>query len=112
MSNPRVALVTGAGTGTGRSVAHAVLAQLYAVVLVGRRRPLLEEPARLAPPDAEAVVAPADVGDPASVASVFRMTRDTLGRLDVLFNNAGLASLGGSIEDVWIEGWAEVGVAR
>jgi NAD(P)-dependent dehydrogenase (short-subunit alcohol dehydrogenase family) len=111
MSDRRTAIVTGAGTGIGRSVALALLREGYAVVLAGRRREWLEETARQAPPESHAIVAPADVADPSSVASLFRMTRDTLGRLDVLFNNAGRASLSASIEDVTLEQWnAVVGV--
>jgi len=108
MSDRRTAIVTGAGTGIGRSVALALLAEGYAVVLAGRRRQLLEETARQAPPESHAIIAPADVTDPSSVASLFRMTRDTLGRLDLLFNNAGLASLSASIEDVTFEQWKAV----
>jgi NAD(P)-dependent dehydrogenase (short-subunit alcohol dehydrogenase family) len=108
MSDRRTAIVTGAGTGIGRSVARALLREGYSVVLAGRRRQLLEETARQAPSGSNAIVAPADVSDPSSVASLFRMTRDTLGRLDLLFNNAGLASLGASIEDVTVEEWKAV----
>ncbi len=108
MTVRRTAIVTGAGTGIGRSVALALLREGYAVVLAGRRRPLLEETARQAPSTSNAIVAPADVSDPSSVASLFRMTRDTLGRLDLLFNNAGLASLSASIEDVTVEQWKAV----
>jgi len=68
----------------------------------------LEETASLAPHGSDAVVAPADVSDPASVASVFRTIRERFGRLDLLFNNAGLASLGASIEDVAVEDWKAV----
>ena len=108
MSDRRTAIVTGAGTGIGRSVALALLREGYTVVLAGRRRQMLEETARQAPPESHAIVAPADVADPSSVASLFRMTRDTLGRLDLLFNNAGLASLSASIEDVTLEQWKTV----
>ena len=108
MSDRRTAIVTGAGTGIGRSVALALLREGYTVVLAGRRRQMLEETARQAPPESHAIVAPADVADPSSVASLFRMTRDTLGRLDLLFNNAGLASLSASIEDVTLEQWKAV----
>jgi NAD(P)-dependent dehydrogenase (short-subunit alcohol dehydrogenase family) len=108
MSDRRAAIVTGAGTGIGRSVALALLSEGYTVVLAGRRRQMLEETARQAPPESHAIVAPADVADPSSVASLFRMTRDTLGRLDLLFNNAGLASLSASIEDVTLEQWKAV----
>jgi NAD(P)-dependent dehydrogenase (short-subunit alcohol dehydrogenase family) len=108
MSDRRTAVVTGAGTGIGGSVALALLGEGYTVVLAGRRRHLLEETARQAPPDAHAIVVPADVADPSSVAALFRVTRDTLGRLDLLFNNAGLASLSASIEDVTLEQWRAV----
>jgi NAD(P)-dependent dehydrogenase (short-subunit alcohol dehydrogenase family) len=108
MSLLRTAIVTGAGTGIGRSVALALLREGYTVVLAGRRRQLLEETARQATPESKAIVAPADVADPSSVAALFRMTRDTLGRLDLLFNNAGLASLSASIEDVTLEQWKTV----
>jgi NAD(P)-dependent dehydrogenase (short-subunit alcohol dehydrogenase family) len=108
MSARRIAIVTGAGTGIGRTVALALLREGYALVLTGRRRPLLEETASLAPRGSDPVVAPADVSDPASVASVFRTIRERFGRLDLLFNNAGLASLGASIEDVAVEDWKAV----
>jgi NAD(P)-dependent dehydrogenase (short-subunit alcohol dehydrogenase family) len=108
VSDPRTAIVTGAGTGIGRSVALALLREGYAVVLAGRRRQLLEETASQAPPESHAIVAPADVADPSSVAALFRMTRDTLGRLDLLFNNAGIASLNASIEDITLEQWKAV----
>ncbi len=108
MSRPRTAIVTGAGTGIGRSVALALLREGYAVVLTGRRHPLLEDTARAAPSGSHAIVVPADVADPASVEALFRTTRETLGRLDLLFNNAGLASLGASIEDVTVGEWKAV----
>jgi NAD(P)-dependent dehydrogenase (short-subunit alcohol dehydrogenase family) len=104
----RAAIVTGAGTGIGRSVALALLREGYVVVLAGRRRQLLEDTAREAPSGSNAIVVPADVADPASVEALFRTTRNTLGRLDLLFNNAGLASLGASIEDVSVEEWKAV----
>ena len=108
MSNVRTAIVTGAGTGIGRRVALALLQEGYAVVLAGRRAQLLEETAREARAGSETIVVPADVSDPVSVASLFRTTLSKLGRLDLLFNNAGLASLGASIEDVTIEEWKAV----
>src|ERR671924_2374162 len=104
-SDRRTAVVTGAGTGIGRSVALALLREGYTVVLAGRRRQLLEESARLAPPESHAIVAPADVADPSSVASLFHTTREMLGRLDLLFNNAGIAAPSASIEDVTLEHW-------
>ncbi len=105
---PRTAIVTGAGTGIGRSVALALLRDGYAVVLAGRRRQPLEDTAREAPPGSSAIVVPTDVADPASVAALFTSTRERLGRLDVLFNNAGLGSPRAPLEDVTPEQWKAV----
>jgi len=104
----KTAIVTGAGTGIGRCVALALLREGYAVVLAGRRSEPLEGTAREAPGGSEAIVVPTDVADPASVAALFRTTRDALGRLDLLFNNAGLASLGAPLDDVTFEQWKAV----
>ena len=105
---PRTAIVTGAGTGIGRSVALALLRDGYAVVLAGRRRQPLEDTAREAPPGANAIVVPTDVADPASVAALFTSTREKLGRLDVLFNNAGLTAPRVPLEDLTLEQWKAV----
>ena len=107
-SNRRTAIVTGAGTGIGRSVALALLREGYAVVLAGRRRHLLEETAQKAPGASEAVVVPTDVADPASVGALFRTAREKLGRLDLLFNNAGLAAPRAPLEDVTFDEWKAV----
>jgi NAD(P)-dependent dehydrogenase (short-subunit alcohol dehydrogenase family) len=107
-SSRRTAIVTGAGTGIGRSVARALLREGYAVVLAGRRRHPLEETAQDAPAESESVVVPTDVADPASVAELFRSTRDRLGRLDLLFNNAGLFSPPAALEDLTVEQWKAV----
>ncbi|RPI50156.1 MAG: SDR family oxidoreductase [Acidobacteria bacterium] len=104
----RTAIVTGAGTGIGRCVALALLREGYAVVLAGRRRQPLEETAAAAPGGSEAIVVPADVADAASVSALFRTTRETLGRLDLLFNNAGLASPKAPLEEVTLEQWKAV----
>jgi len=104
----RTAVVTGAGTGIGRCVALALLREGYAVVLAGRRRQPLEDTAREAPAGSEAIVVPTDVADAASVSALFRTTRVTLGRLDLLFNNAGLASPRAPLEEVTLEQWKAV----
>ncbi len=104
----RTAIVTGAGTGIGKSVALALLREGYAVVLAGRRREPLEDTAREAPAASEAIVVPTDVADSASVGALFRTTRERLGRLDLLFNNAGLASPRAPLEDVTLEQWKAV----
>jgi NAD(P)-dependent dehydrogenase (short-subunit alcohol dehydrogenase family) len=107
-STRRTAIVTGAGTGIGRSVALALLREGYAVVLAGRRRQPLEDTAHEAPAGADAIVVPADVGDPASVKALFHAARERLGRLDLLFNNAGLGSPRAALEDVTFEQWKAV----
>ena len=104
----RTAIVTGGGTGIGRSVALALLREGYAVVLAGRRRQPLENTALEAPAGFEVLVAPTDVADPVSVAALFRTARNKLGRLDLLFNNAGLASPRAPLEDVTVEQWKAV----
>lgn len=105
----KVAVVTGAGTGIGRAVATALLQNGYAVVLAGRREALLEEVIRdsgVSPDSARAVRT--DVSDPESVRQLFETTRDTFGRLDLLFNNAGVNAPGVSLEDLTLEQWRSV----
>src|SRR5438093_5263512 len=89
-SHNKVAIVTVAGTGIGKAVSLALLEDGYRVALAGRRRELLEQTAAEAgPAGAQALVVPADVTDPESVRTLFARTKDTFGRLDLLFNNAG-----------------------
>jgi NAD(P)-dependent dehydrogenase (short-subunit alcohol dehydrogenase family) len=105
----RVAIVTGAGTGIGRAVALALLEEGFAVVLAGRREALLAQTMADAGshrPRARAV--PTDVADPASVRGLFAATRDAFGRVDVLFNNAGIATRGVPIEELTVEQWKSV----
>ena len=97
----RIALVTGAGSGIGRSVAHGLLAAGYHVVLAGRRREALEETRA---GDERATVAPADVSDPESVNALF----SALDRLDVLFNNAGTFGPSAPLEEFPVEDWQAV----
>jgi NAD(P)-dependent dehydrogenase (short-subunit alcohol dehydrogenase family) len=86
----KVAMVTGAGTGIGKSVALALLREGYSVVLAGRRVGPLEMTLKEAGPlGSQAVVVPTDVSEPASVRSLFTKTKEIFGRLDILFNNAG-----------------------
>ena len=107
--NGKVAMITGAGTGIGRACALAMLHEGYSVVLVGRRPALLEQ----ARTDAgagggRALVAPADVSDPASVEALFAKTKETFGRLDFLFNNAGVNAPGIPMEELTVEQWQGV----
>src|SRR4051812_45590015 len=87
----KIALVTGAGTGVGRAASLALMNSGFTVVLAGRRKEMLEEtqkpaPSGMAPP------VPANMTDPASIASLFDTVKSTYGRLDVLFNNAGMGA--------------------
>ncbi|MFA7249419.1 MAG: SDR family oxidoreductase [Dehalococcoidia bacterium] len=103
-----VALVTGAGTGIGRATSLALARAGYAVVLAGRRRPLLEETAGMLDGAAAHLVAPADITDPASVAALFDAVRAAYGRLDLLFNNAGMGGPPVHFEDLVFEDWKRV----
>jgi NAD(P)-dependent dehydrogenase (short-subunit alcohol dehydrogenase family) len=105
----KVAIVTGGGTGIGRAAALALARDGYAVAIAGRRREPLDETAR----DAEAaglrVLAVAtDVADKPAVQALFAKTKDTFGRLDVLFNNAGFGAGGYLLEDLPLEDWQSV----
>jgi len=97
----RVALVTGAGSGIGRAVAHGLLEAGYRVVLAGRRAEALEETRA---GNERATVVPADVTDPEAVRALFA----GLDRLDVLFNNAGTFGPSGPVEDLAVEDWQAV----
>ena len=104
-----MAIVTGAGTGIGRAVAAALLAEGYAVALAGRRSAPLEETARQSDPDgSRTLVVPTDVSDADAVRALFDRTRDVFGRLDVLFNNAGITVPGVPLEDLTVEQWRSV----
>jgi len=104
----KVAIVTGAGTGIGKAAALALLQEGYAVVLAGRRKDVLESVAREAKPDARVLAVPTDVGDPTSVRALFARTKEAFGRLDVLFNNAGIGAPAGPLEDLPYEQWKAV----
>ena len=105
----KVAIVTGAGTGIGKSAALALLQEGYAVALAGRRPEPLEMTAKAAgAASARALVVPTNVGDPASVRALFARTREAFGRLDVLFNNAGGGAPPIALEDLTYEQWQAV----
>jgi NAD(P)-dependent dehydrogenase (short-subunit alcohol dehydrogenase family) len=107
MSGPRkIAVVTGAGTGIGRSVALALLREGYSVSLAGRRAEVLERVVQDAGPcGSQALVVPTDVTKPESVRALFARTKETFGRLDLLFNNAGVFSPSVPLEDLPYEVW-------
>jgi len=101
----RVAIVTGAGSGIGRHAALALLDAGWQVALAGRRRESLQETATGAD---HALAVPADVTDPASVQSLFATVKDELGRVDLLFNNAGTFGTPSPVEDVQVDDWNTV----
>ena len=104
-----VAIVTGAGSGIGRAVAHALLGEGYAVALAGRRPEALAETAREPGfPEGRALAVPTDVCDPSSVEALFARTRGRFGRVDLLFNNAGTNVPPTPIEDLTVEQWQSV----
>jgi NAD(P)-dependent dehydrogenase (short-subunit alcohol dehydrogenase family) len=108
-NSPKVALVTGAGSGIGRASALALLREGYAVVLAGRHARTLEQTTSQAGADAQrALPVVADVSDPPSVQRLFEKTKQTLGRLDVLFNNAGTGAPPVPLEDLTFEQWRRV----
>jgi NAD(P)-dependent dehydrogenase (short-subunit alcohol dehydrogenase family) len=104
----RVAVVTGAGSGIGRSTALAFLRSGYSVVLAGRRSELLNQTLNDAGPGASALAVPTDVGDPDAVHALFAKTKEAFGRLDVLFNNAGISGPGVPFENLTFEQWQSV----
>src|SRR5262245_46563837 len=105
----KVALVTGAGTGVGKAVALALLREGYSVVLAGRRRDKLEETAAEGKAtNGKTHVVAADVSDPESVKALFAETKATFGRLDVLFNNAGIGAPAVPMEELPLETWRKV----
>ena len=107
--NGKVAMITGAGTGVGRACALAMLGEGYSVVLAGRRpEPLERTKADAGAGGGRALVVPADVGDPASVEALFAKTEEAFGRLDFLFNNAGVNAPGIPLEDLTFEQWRNV----
>lgn len=107
-SPDRTAIVTGAGSGIGKASALALLADGWQVVLAGRRA----EPLRLAVEESgagsRALAVPADVSDPASVARLFSVAVDVFGRVDLLFNNAGIGAPAVPLEDLTVEQWRSV----
>lgn len=112
MNQPKVAVVTGAGTGIGKAVALALVGDGYAVALAGRRAERLQEVKDLAQEKFGAgdrvICVPTDVSDPAAVRQLFDATLAAFGRVDVLFNNAGRGNPAGSFIDWSAEQWHDV----
>jgi NAD(P)-dependent dehydrogenase (short-subunit alcohol dehydrogenase family) len=105
----KVAIVTGAGSGIGRATALALLGGGYSVVLAGRRlEALAETAAQAGPAGPRALAVPTDVADPHSVRALFETTKQTFGRLDLLFNNAGTGAPAVQLENLTPEQWQRV----
>jgi NAD(P)-dependent dehydrogenase (short-subunit alcohol dehydrogenase family) len=108
MAQKRVALVTGAGTGIGKAAALALLKDGYHVALVGRRGELLEKTAADSGAKDRAMVLPADITKPENVRAIFAKVKDAWGRLDVLFNNAGMGLPAVPMEELTVDQWKSV----
>jgi len=108
MTQKRVALVTGAGTGIGKSAALALLKDGYNVALVGRRKELLEKTAAESGAKDRTLVLAADITKAENVKEVFAKTKSAWQRLDVLFNNAGMGAPAVPMEELPLEKWREV----
>lgn len=104
----KVAIVTGAGTGIGKAAALALLKDGYNVALAGRRREPLEAVAAASGAGARALVVPTDVAMPDAVRALFDATVQAWGRVDVLFNNAGMGAPGVPLEELTVEQWRSV----
>jgi NAD(P)-dependent dehydrogenase (short-subunit alcohol dehydrogenase family) len=107
-NTPHTAIVTGAGSGVGRAAALALLGAGWQVALAGRRAEALQAVIAEAPAAACAIAVPADVTDPASVKALFAATLARFGRVDLLFNNAGVSAPGVPLEDLELAQWQTV----
>ena len=108
-STSKVALVTGAGTGIGQNTALRLLDEDYSVVLAGRQSELLEKTKRKAgDAGSQTLIVTTDVGSPESVSELFTKIRETFGRLDLLFNNAGIGAPAVPLEEISYEQWKSV----
>ena len=103
-----IAIVTGAGSGIGKSVALTLLKNGYSVALAGRRKDALDQAVRESGAGARALAVPTDVSDPLSVKALYAKTKQAFGRLDLLFNNAGVSAPGVPLEDLTVEQWRNV----
>ena len=109
MISNQIALVTGAGSGIGRAVSLALQSAGYSVVLAGRRAAELQQTAASGKPSIGVMLAvPTDISEPDGVRALFAKTKDTFGRLDVLFNNAGISAPGIPMEELTYEQWSAV----
>jgi NAD(P)-dependent dehydrogenase (short-subunit alcohol dehydrogenase family) len=105
---PGIAIVTGAGSGVGKAAALALLAQGWHVALAGRRLAALEAVAAASGAGPHAIPIAADVADPLSVQHLFDKVVHAHGRVDLLFNNAGISAPGVPLEDLTVQQWRDV----
>src|ERR1700727_1970616 len=109
MAGEKIAIVTGAGTGVGRAATLALMREGYTVVLAGRRQDMLDAVAKEgAQTPGAALTVQTDVADPASIKALFAKTKEVYGRLDLLFNNAGIGTPATPIEDMPFDKWQAV----
>lgn len=107
-SNGKVAIVTGGGSGIGKSAALALLREGYRVAVAGRRAEALEGTVSEAPSGSRVLAIPTDITDPSSVQGLFAKTKETFGRLDLLFNNAGTGAPLLPLEEIAFKQWTNV----
>jgi NAD(P)-dependent dehydrogenase (short-subunit alcohol dehydrogenase family) len=107
-SEGKVAIVTGGGSGVGKYTALALAQDGYAVAVAGRRAAALESTVSEAPSGSQVLAVPADVTDPDSVKALFAKTTEAFGRVDLLFNNAGMGAPAVPLEDLTFEQWTAV----
>jgi NAD(P)-dependent dehydrogenase (short-subunit alcohol dehydrogenase family) len=108
MSGQKIAIVTGAGSGIGRACSLGLMKAGFTVVLTGRRKENLEDTAKVGKEFGQSLVVPSDMTDPASIAALFAKTVEAFGRLDVLFNNAGIGAPAIPLEDLTLDQWQAV----
>ena len=101
----KIAVVTGAGTGVGRAASLALMNAGFTVVLAGRRMEMLQETQKLGDNAGKSLPVSADMTDPASIAALFAKVMEVYGRLDVLFNNAGMGAPPVNFEDLTLAQW-------
>ncbi len=104
----KVAVVTGGGSGIGRAVALGLQAEGYAVAIAGRRADELRKTAAIACQGPEMLVFPADIASPDQITALFARVAEAHGRLDLLFNNAGIGTPAIPMEDLTYEQWTSV----
>jgi NAD(P)-dependent dehydrogenase (short-subunit alcohol dehydrogenase family) len=108
ISDGKVAIITGGGTGIGKAAASALIGDGWRVAIAGRRREVLDEVAAAFNASGRVLAVTCDVSDPPSVAALFAAVVKAWGRVDLLFNNAGMGLGGAALEDIAIEDWKRV----